>query len=216
MRRGVEMQGRASACVRVRFQRHDALPYAFCFNFLEATGSISFASPSPLFFFLSSLSPSPCVPLFAVTASAATARRSLVGAPRYVPRWFSALWMLLGIYSHPPLLSLPISPSLASLHPPTPSPPSPPRPVSRAFLSLPFRLSLPRDALSHAATPPQRSKGLNRPVQFPTRSASNPRSWPAIAHVVATSRLIFSSRATEGNRFFFFSPFFFRDESLPF
>lgn len=51
MRRGVEMQGRASACVRVRFQRHDALPYAFCFNFLEATGSISFASPSPLFFF---------------------------------------------------------------------------------------------------------------------------------------------------------------------
>lgn len=51
MRRGVEMQGRASACVRVRFQRHDVLPYAFCFNFLEATGSISFASPSPLFFF---------------------------------------------------------------------------------------------------------------------------------------------------------------------
>lgn len=132
------MQGRASACVRVRFQRHDVLPYAFCFNFLEATGSISFASPSPLFFFLSSLSPSPCVPLFAVTASAATARRSLVGAPRYVPRWFSALWMLLGIYSHPPLLSLPISPSPASLHPPTPSHAVPTVPTAPCLSRFPF------------------------------------------------------------------------------
>lgn len=67
------MRGSASACIRVRFQRHNVLPYAFCFNFLEATGSISFASPSSLFFF-SSLFPSSYVPLSSVTASA-TARR---------------------------------------------------------------------------------------------------------------------------------------------
>lgn len=53
-------------CVLVRFQ-HDVLPYAFCFNFLEATGSISFAFQFRLFF-SSLLSFSSCVPLSAVTA----------------------------------------------------------------------------------------------------------------------------------------------------
>lgn len=134
------MLGNASACVRVRFQRHDVLPYAFCFNFLEATGSISFASP---FFSL--------LPLFAFpfVVHSPIRRRdfrrhcspSLVGAPRNVPRRFSAPWMLLGIYALIlSLLSLPISPlagftpsSHLGLHR------SPPHPVSRfPFPPVPF------------------------------------------------------------------------------
>lgn len=183
------------------------LPYAFCFNFLEATGSISFASPSPLFFslslslFLSSLSPSLGVPLSAVTASAATARRFLVGAPRNVPRWFSALWMLLGIYPHSPSLSYPspIAPcSPAFLRPPTPPLASPNVPTAPCLsLSFPSHSVYPFLAMRSLMPPPlgaPRSKGLNRPVQFPTSSVSSPRSRPAIAHVVvATSRVIFLS-----------------------
>lgn len=204
--------GGASACVRVRFQRHDVLPRAFCFNFLEATGSISFASPFPSSFFslfVSPLSPlvvcppyppsrlPPSPPLLVVprgsSAKCTTVVFSTVDAAGYISP------SSLSYVSPPPV----VPPSSALLHPPTPARPSPPRPVS--FLSLPFRLSLPHDALSRAATPPPRSKGLNRPVQFPTRSASSPRSRPARRRDIARHPFIFErSRSIEGNRFFFF------------
>lgn len=163
----------ASACVLVRFQRHDVLPYAFCFNFLEATGSPFRSLLFPFFslFVLPNASPYP-PSLLAV---------SLVGAPRNVPRRFSALWMLLGIYPRPPLpTSLPaFLPQLSSILPRRPH-----RALSLAFSLSPSFLSLLPvypfpDGFSHAAIPPPRSKGLNRPVQFPTRSASYPRSWTA-------------------------------------
>lgn len=85
-RRGARERRSASACVRVRFQRHDVLPYAFCFNFLEATGSrfplftrdlFLFPSPPPLSLFLFTQ----CLSLSSVTASAATALAVPRGSP---------------------------------------------------------------------------------------------------------------------------------------
>lgn len=126
---------------------------------------------------------------------------SLVGAPRNVPRRFSALWMLLGIYPHPtpPPTSLPAF--LRRFPPSSHTVPTAPCFSLSLSLHLSFLSLLPvypfPDGFSHAAIPPPRSKGLNRPVQFPTRSASNPRSWSAIArqsptllvHVTGTSFL---------------------------
>lgn len=99
-REGEKMRG-VTACVAVRSERHDVFPHVFCFNFIEATSSRAFF-PSSLSFSLVS---------------------SLMGAPRNVPRWFSALWMPPPIYPlplfrpHPPtipLLSYHRQPPLAS------------------------------------------------------------------------------------------------------
>ena len=89
-REGGKMRG-AWACVAVRSERHDVFPHVFCFNFIEATSSRAFF-PSSLSFSLVS---------------------SLTGAPRNVPRWFSALWMPPPIYPlplfrpRPPTIPLP-------------------------------------------------------------------------------------------------------------
>jgi len=144
MRREEEMQGSASTCVRIRFQQHDVLPYAFCFNFLEATGSISFASPSALFFFAFALS---CVRRHGFRRYCSP----LVGTLRNVPRWFSALWMLLGIYLIPSF-SISLHFPLICFSPPTLVPLL--HPVSRfPFPPIPFIPSS-RRALSHVTPPP--------------------------------------------------------------
>lgn len=167
----------ALACVRVRFQRHDVLPYAFCFNFLEATSSISF--PLLLFFFPSFFTlfgpPSrSCVPLSPVAASATALPRPSWELREMYHGGFQHCGCCARYISSPsPIPPYPHS-LTAFLHPPTPSPSSPPRPDSLFSLLpvYPFPTTL---SLSLTPPPLRRSKGLNRPVQFPTRSASNPR-----------------------------------------
>lgn len=140
-------RGRKStlACVRVRFQRHDVLPYAFCFNFLEATGFIPFPLPIPLlslsFFLLFSLSPAcPPIPRHGFrycslprgsSAKCTTVVFSTVDAARYIS----------SSSPNPPYLPT------AFLHPPTPCP-TPHRALSRSFSSYPFIPST-RRALSY-------------------------------------------------------------------
>lgn len=167
----------ALACVRVRFQLHDVLPYAFCFNFLEATSSISFPL---LFFFFSSFftlfgPPSrSCVPLSPVAASATALPRPSWELREMYHGGFQHCGCCARYISSPsPIPPYPHS-LTAFLHPPTPSPSSPPRPDSLFSLLpvYPFPTTL---SLSLTPPPLRRSKGLNRPVQFPTRSASNPR-----------------------------------------
>lgn len=132
----------ALACVRVRFQRHDVLPYAFCFNFLEATSSISF--PLLLFFFPSffTLFGSPsrsCVPLSPVAASATALPRG--SSAKCTTVVFSTVDAVLGIYPHPPL-SLPTltHSRLFSILPRQVRRPH--RALTRSFPSFPFIPSL--------------------------------------------------------------------------
>lgn len=188
-----------------------ASPVLFiCFNFLEATGSISFASPSPLLFFFSLFAflPSSCVPLFSVTASAAAAAAATARPPSWELREMyhggfqhcGCCWVYIPIL---PLPCLPPSSPLRLLFSILPRQPDRPhRALSLAFLSLPFRLSLPHDALSRAATPPPRSKGLNRPVQFPTSSASSPRSRPSRRRDIARHTFISERSRYRGKSFF--------------
>lgn len=124
---------------------------------------------------------------------------SLVGAPRNVPRRFSALDAARYISSSYPPSYLPAF--LRRFPPSSHTVPTAPCFSLSLSLHLSFLSLLPvypfPDGFSHAAIPPPRSKGLNRPVQFPTRSASNPRSWSTIArqsptllvHVTGTSFL---------------------------
>jgi len=146
MRREEEMQGSASTCVRIRFQQHDVLPYTFCFNFLEATGSISFASPSALFFLRFRLivcPPSRFPPLLLTprgnSAKCTTMVFSTVDAARYI--------------SHP-LLFYPSTFSPHLLFTSYAGPTTLPRPVSRfPFPPIPFIPSS-RRVLSHVTPPP--------------------------------------------------------------
>lgn len=144
-----------TAYVLVRLQRYDVFPHAFCFNFVGATNSRAL-SPSFLCFSLVS---------------------SLMGAPRNVPRWFSALWMLLAIY---PPTSSPL-PSSSSHYPSflsllhfllTPSHPSFP---PSCYIPSPCTLLLP---------PLRVGKGLNRPVQSTTSSTSNLRVSRVLCYVI--------------------------------
>lgn len=141
-----------TACVLVRFERHDVFRHAFCFNFVEATNSRAF---SPPFLSFSPVS-------------------SLMGTPRNVPRWFSALWMLLTIY--PPSSSLSLS--LLFFHPRPPTIPlflSPPSTPLTPFLpSFPPSCCIPSPCT--LSPPPLRvGEGLNRPVQSTTRSTTSLR-----------------------------------------
>lgn len=161
---GAKTRGNASAYVQVRFQRHDVLPYAFCFNFLEATGSISFVSTTPLFFFLSSLSPSLCVspyppsrlpPLLLVvprgsSAKCTTVVFSTVDAARY-------------ILSSSPFYPSPFLPSPASPHPPTVGPTVPIVPTAPCLsLSFPSRSVYPFLATRSLMPPPLRHGEIGR------------------------------------------------------
>ena len=100
-----------------------------------------------------------------------------MGAPRNVPRWFSALWMLLAIY---PPTSSPL-PSSSSHYPSflsllhfllTPSHPSFP---PSCYIPSPCTLLLP---------PLRVGKGLNRPVQSTTSSTSNLRVSRVLCYVI--------------------------------
>lgn len=153
-------------------------PMLFCFNFLEATGS-PFRSPTLLFSrsFFFSLHSLQRVPLSSVTARHPSWElremyhggfQHCVDAARYISSSSSLFFLpaLLCVGFPPASHTIPTAPCLSI-------------PVSLALSFSAFpptRLSLLRNAFSHAATPLPRSKGLNRPVQFPTRSATNPRS----------------------------------------
>lgn len=143
------------ACVRVRFQRHDVLPYAFCFNFLEATGSISFPLLSLFFLpFFYPFRPSPphvlsspdprssfrhCSLPRGSSAKCTTVVFSTVDAARYISSSSSS-------YPSLPSLTHGFSPSSHARSVVPTAPCLAPFP--------PSRLSLPHGTLSHAATPP--------------------------------------------------------------
>lgn len=185
------MQGNASACVRVRFQRHDVLPYAFCFNFLEATGSISFASllfflPLFAFPFVCPLYPPTRLPppLLAVSrgssAKCTTAVFSTVDAARYIFS-FSLSYPTL----FPPRRLFSVLP-----------PPAPPVPTAPCLSpSFPSRSIYPFLAMRSLTPPPLRHGVKGWAGQCNSRRDRRRicAPGPANAHVAATSRVIFLS-----------------------
>lgn len=142
VQRGTRERRGASACVRVRFQRHDVLPYAFCFNFLEATGSISFPSFHARSFSLSPSLPPLLPPSFTLSLSLSLSSFSVFlyppsQLPLLVPRGSPAKCTTV-VFSTVDAARYISSSSLL------PIPPCPPRP----FSILPRRLHRPHRALS--------------------------------------------------------------------